>query len=117
MSDSLRPMDCSPPTSSIHGILQARILEWVAISFSRVFEEGPNLFMFESSQPHLVPRIPGIRQKLRICYLWSNRTSFLLGVNDFHSRTMKGKLSGERRFGLEGTSEAKEINGSGSLQD
>ena len=28
------PMDCSQPGSSIHGILQARILEWVAISFS-----------------------------------------------------------------------------------
>ena len=28
------PMDCSPPDSSVHGILQARILEWVAISFS-----------------------------------------------------------------------------------
>ena len=28
-------MDCSPPGSSIHGILQGRILEWVAISFSR----------------------------------------------------------------------------------
>ena len=27
--------DCSPPGSSVHGILQARILEWVAISFSR----------------------------------------------------------------------------------
>ena len=34
------PMDCSPPGSSFHGILQAGILEWVAISFSR-----------ESSQP------------------------------------------------------------------
>ena len=29
------PMDCSLPSSSIHGIFQARILEWVAISFSR----------------------------------------------------------------------------------
>ena len=29
------PMDCSPPGSSIHGILQARILEWVAIALSR----------------------------------------------------------------------------------
>ena len=29
------PMDCSIPGSSIHGILQARILEWVAIFFSR----------------------------------------------------------------------------------
>ena len=29
------PMDCSPPGSSVHGISQARILEWVAIAFSR----------------------------------------------------------------------------------
>ena len=29
------PMDCSPPGSSVHEILQARILEWVAIPFSR----------------------------------------------------------------------------------
>ena len=29
------PVDCSPPGSSAYGILQARILEWIAISFSR----------------------------------------------------------------------------------
>ena len=29
------PMDCSPPGSTVHGILQARILEWVAICFCR----------------------------------------------------------------------------------
>ena len=29
------PMDCSQPGSSVHGIFQARILEWVAISSSR----------------------------------------------------------------------------------
>ena len=29
------PMDCSPLGSSVHGILQARMLEWVVISFSR----------------------------------------------------------------------------------
>jgi len=29
------PVDCSPPGSSVRGILQARTLEWVAISFSR----------------------------------------------------------------------------------
>ena len=29
------PMDCSPPGSSVHGILQAKILEWVVIPFSR----------------------------------------------------------------------------------
>ena len=45
------PMDCSPSRSSLHGILQARVLEWVAISFSR-----------GSSQPRdrtRVSRIPG----------------------------------------------------------
>ena len=44
------PVDCSPPGSSIHGILQARILEWVAISFSR-----------ESSQPGIEPTSPAMQ--------------------------------------------------------
>ena len=35
MSDSCDPMDCGPPGFSVHGLLQARILEWVAISYSR----------------------------------------------------------------------------------
>ena len=30
------PMDCSPPGSSVHGIFQARVLEWGAITFSGV---------------------------------------------------------------------------------
>ena len=47
------PMDCSPPVSSIHGIFQARILEWVAISFSR-----------GSSQPGIEPSLPHCRQML-----------------------------------------------------
>ena len=34
------PMDCSPPGFSVYGVLQARILEWVAISYS---SESPNL--------------------------------------------------------------------------
>ena len=44
------PMDCSPPGSSVHGILQARILEWVAISFSR-----------GSSDPGVEPRSPRLQ--------------------------------------------------------
>ena len=35
MSNSCEPIDCSLPTSSVHRVLQARKLEWVAISFSR----------------------------------------------------------------------------------
>ena len=29
------PIDCSPPGSSVHGISQARVLEWIAISYSK----------------------------------------------------------------------------------
>ena len=59
------PVDCSPPGSSIYGILQARILEWVAISFSR-----------GSSQPRdqtQVSRIAGRRFNL-----WATRISPLI---------------------------------------
>ena len=34
------PMDCSPPGSSIHGIFQARVLEWGAIAFSKLRGEA-----------------------------------------------------------------------------
>ena len=54
------PMDCSLPVSSVHGIFQASILEWVAISSSR-----------ESSQPRdrtMVFRIVGRR-----CTIWATR--------------------------------------------
>ena len=36
----LDPMDCSQPGSSIHGIFQARVLEWGAIAFSRAWPQG-----------------------------------------------------------------------------
>ena len=45
------PMDCSPPGSSVHGILQARIPEWAAIPFSR-----------GSSRPRSNPGLPHCRQ-------------------------------------------------------
>ena len=35
MSNSLQPMDCGLPGSSAHGVLQARMLEWVTVPFSR----------------------------------------------------------------------------------
>ena len=37
------PMDCSLPGSSVHGIFQARVLEWVAISFSEGVFPGPGI--------------------------------------------------------------------------
>ena len=58
------PMDCSPPGFSVHGILQARILEWVVISFSR-----------GSSQPRdrtQVSRISG-----RFFTVWATRETLV----------------------------------------
>ena len=52
------PMDCSPLDSSVHKISQARILEWVAISFSR-----------GSSQPRDQTRISCIGRQ--ILYHWA----------------------------------------------
>ena len=37
------PMDCSLPGSSVHGVFQARVLEWVAIAFSNIFIESVKL--------------------------------------------------------------------------
>ena len=43
------PMDCSPPGSSVHGLLQARILEWVALPFCRgIFPKPVNISLFYS---------------------------------------------------------------------
>ena len=36
------PMDCSPSGSSVHGVLQTRILEWVAVPFSRESSQSRN---------------------------------------------------------------------------
>ena len=50
VSDSLQPRDCCQPGSSVHGILQARILEWVVVPFSR-----------DSSQARIEPRSPALQ--------------------------------------------------------
>ena len=52
-------MDCSPPGSSVHGILQARILEWVAISFSRGFSQPMALVSPELADWFFTTESPG----------------------------------------------------------
>ena len=47
------PMDCSPPGSSVHGISQTRILEWVAISSFRG-SSNPQIELMSSVAPALV---------------------------------------------------------------
>ena len=59
------PMDCSPPDSSVRGVLQARILEWVAIPFSR-----------KSSQPRDRTEVSCIAG--RFFTIWATRDAFSL---------------------------------------
>ena len=47
------PMNCGPPGSSVHGILQARILEWVAISFSAWPHNPPKILYLLGVPPML----------------------------------------------------------------
>ena len=74
------PVDCSPPGSSVHGILQARILEWVAISFSR-----------GSSQPR--DRIQVSHIAGRHFNLWATREAHSPEVTDLLLRSLWQKVN------------------------
>ena len=69
MSDSLRdPTDCSLPGSSVHGIFQARVLEWVAIAFSKEGlvkgrEEACVAFSFLQKDPDIGSETPCCRKR------------------------------------------------------
>ena len=54
------PLDCRPPGSSVHGILQARILEWVAISVSRLIKLTKN--------KHKERILKAVREKQQVAY-------------------------------------------------
>ena len=91
------PMDCSPPGSSIHGIFQARVLEWGAIAFSQ-----PDLQPHKHSPPQSwVPALPGpFRLGSRGCpgsrtrHLTPRRCPCLLGcVPTLTHRSCPGLLS------------------------
>ena len=68
MTDYGNPMDCSPSGSSVHGVLQARILEWVAISFFR-----------GSSRTRDQTRVSSIAG--RFFTIWATREANLLDIS------------------------------------
>ena len=73
------PMDWSLPGSSVHGILQARILEWVAIPHSR-----------GSSQPRDQTQVSGIAG--RFVTVWATREAlWVLCVSPMHQHRTNGK--------------------------
>ena len=66
------PMDCSPPGSSVQGITQARVLEWVAISFSRVSSwPRDGIWVSCIDRQFFTTEIPGKPQTLAITTLFS----------------------------------------------
>ena len=93
MSNSGQPTDCSPPGSSVHGILQARILEWVAIFFSGglpdpgikpVSLKTPNYFAsgFFTTEP------PGKPHLCLFCHL-AYRVIITIFLNSIYMRSVQ----------------------------
>ena len=60
------PLDCSPPGSSVHGILQGRTLEWVAIPFSRDLPKLRDKSIFPALQADSLPAEPPRSQRERL---------------------------------------------------
>ena len=70
------PTDCSPPVSSVHGIFEARILEWIAIPFSR------GIFLTQGSNPGLLHCRRTLyhlsyREDLNCAHMFHNSTSII----------------------------------------
>ena len=60
------PMDCSLPGSSVHGIFQARVLEWGAIAFSILHASKVTLKNLQASLQHYMKQeLPDIQTGLR----------------------------------------------------
>ena len=73
-------MDCNPPDSSVHGILQGRILEWVPISFFR-----------GSSQPRYRTQVSHIAG--RLFNIWATREALAYGNPRMHPFTAGLKVT------------------------
>ena len=78
-------MDCSPPGSSVHGISQARLLEWVAISFSR-----------GSSRPRDQTWVSWVGRQ--ILYHWGIREALLRGLPRLKPSLSRTNIYSEHLF-------------------
>ena len=90
VSNSLRPVDCSPPSPSIHGILQARIPEWVAISFSRGYSRPRDQTQVSHIGGARLKHLPAM-QEARVRFL--GREYPLEKEMAIHSSTLVWKIS------------------------
>ena len=76
------PVDCSPPGSSVHGVFQARILEWVAystnINLSQVNSIGPAVI---ETRAFFFPYVETIRRK-RQCHREIQQNAVISGITE-----------------------------------
>ena len=87
------PMDCSPPGSSVHGIFQARALEWGAIAFSETNAGYKCTFTNTVTWSYIATyrhvsedeNSPGIFISLKIIYFWILPTVRVLGSTKHNS--------------------------------
>ena len=75
-------MDCSAPGSSIHGIFQARVLEWVTISFSRISSWPRYQSRSPATQADVLPSEPPRERHLLLLY-WLHQSLSLCGSTLF----------------------------------
>ena len=62
------PTDCSPPGSCVHGILQARILEWVAVPFSGDLPNPGSPALETDSLPAELLEKPVSSKEVQLCF-------------------------------------------------
>ena len=82
------PMNCSPPSSSVREILQARLLEWVAIPFSR-----------RSSQSRNWTQVSWIAGRFFSIWATKNQRTWLWGRGLCGDMSIKGRLIWDDEFG------------------
>ena len=83
VAHSLRPVECSPPSSSVHGIFQARILEWVAISFSRGSSQSRDQTCISCLAGRFFTTEPsGKSQRMLFLSLWNHGISSFPGGSE-----------------------------------
>ena len=95
------PMDCSPPGSSIHGIFQARVLEWGAIAFSKTTLILHN-WVYDCLLIFIVVQLIGWnRITCRAIITWKEKNIISLGEVNYNLHTStKNKTSFKLHQGL-----------------
>ena len=68
------PMECNPPGSSVHEILQARILEWVSVQFSSVVSDSLRPHGLQHTRPPCPSPTPGAYSNSCLLCWWCHPT-------------------------------------------